>query len=153
MEVNSELLERIADHIEAEPEHFDMQFWEAEFGCGTVCCIAGWAVRLGLGQSIYGDNRNGGDQCGRPDVEAARLVLGLPGSALFSVGTWPVSYRVAFDNARYGTRYGDHDHRHLQEEAMIAAQLCRDVAKKGYEDVYDATWNADALDEGATCLD
>ena len=48
--VNSELLNKIADQIEAHPESLNMETWVSEVNyanpldCGTVACIAGWAI-------------------------------------------------------------------------------------------------------------
>lgn len=54
--LNSDLLHRIADKIEAEPEHYRQSQWcSAIFSlgddgsatvCGTAYCVAGWAVAL-----------------------------------------------------------------------------------------------------------
>ena len=49
MTLNKDLLERVAQQIEAHPETFDMQDWD----CGTTACIAGWAARLS-GKSMLG---------------------------------------------------------------------------------------------------
>jgi hypothetical protein len=61
---NVERLNKVADMIQAHPEHFDMSNWVVVgedrhygsdaaiagsvdlFGCGTTACIAGWAVCL-----------------------------------------------------------------------------------------------------------
>lgn len=50
---NSELFHRIADQVELDPESYDQTIWVGEGGgwndstCGTVACVAGWAVTLG----------------------------------------------------------------------------------------------------------
>lgn len=48
--MNTELLERIADHIEAVPESWDLSQWawtaDSRDLCDTVGCVAGWAVML-----------------------------------------------------------------------------------------------------------
>lgn len=52
--MNTELLLRVADHIEAFPESFDLGWWAApttesnhpENVCDTVGCVAGWAAML-----------------------------------------------------------------------------------------------------------
>lgn len=48
--MNTELLERIADHIEAMPESWDLSQWawpaDERDLCDTVGCVAGWAVML-----------------------------------------------------------------------------------------------------------
>lgn len=46
--VNSELLNKIADQIEAHPESFNMGTWaQKDADCGTQYCIAGWAIVKG----------------------------------------------------------------------------------------------------------
>jgi hypothetical protein len=44
--MNWKLLSQIADHIEANPKSFDMETWAEEHSCGTIGCIAGWAIML-----------------------------------------------------------------------------------------------------------
>lgn len=44
--MNVELLLEIADRIAKRPEQFQMTDFWGESRCGTVCCIAGWAVQL-----------------------------------------------------------------------------------------------------------
>jgi hypothetical protein len=48
--MNTELLLRVADHIEANPESFQMETWAAPAPdvniCDTVGCVAGWTVML-----------------------------------------------------------------------------------------------------------
>lgn len=63
MQPNIELINRVADHIERHPEnHHQTSYYSAmgevdadtlieairigPMGCGTTCCVAGWAVRL-----------------------------------------------------------------------------------------------------------
>lgn len=46
MTLNRDLMYRIADAIEREPERFDMGDWIGETECGTTFCVAGWAVLL-----------------------------------------------------------------------------------------------------------
>lgn len=63
MQPNIELINRVADHIERHPEnHNQASYYSAmgqvdadtlveairigPMGCGTTCCVAGWAVRL-----------------------------------------------------------------------------------------------------------
>jgi len=48
-----QLRKAVADHIEAHPELHDQKEWgegEANPACGTPCCVAGWACRLGGGR-------------------------------------------------------------------------------------------------------
>lgn len=46
-----ELRRRVADHIELHPELHDQREWgdDSADDCGTPCCVAGWACRLGGG--------------------------------------------------------------------------------------------------------
>ena len=53
--MNTQLLRKIADQIEAEPERYDQTVWIDNLAimsgvpgetCGTRACIAGWAVML-----------------------------------------------------------------------------------------------------------
>jgi hypothetical protein len=44
--MNIELLQRIADRIDAEPQLFDMSYFEKVKKCGTAHCIGGWAEAL-----------------------------------------------------------------------------------------------------------
>lgn len=41
-EMNTELLQKVAEHIRAHPEEFSMNDWD----CGTTACIAGHAARI-----------------------------------------------------------------------------------------------------------
>lgn len=53
---NEELFRAIARQIEEHPESHDQFSWNVTWpGCGTKCCIAGWAVSLaGYQFSSYG---------------------------------------------------------------------------------------------------
>lgn len=48
--MNRQLLHRIADHIDAMPESFDLSLWADKAPkaniCDTVGCVAGWAVMI-----------------------------------------------------------------------------------------------------------
>lgn len=44
--MNSDLLHEIADRIEAEPEHYDQDYYSMATDCGTSYCVAGWAIVL-----------------------------------------------------------------------------------------------------------
>lgn len=44
--MNKDLLLKVADAIEANPEHFDMENWFQDTACGTAACIGGWALHL-----------------------------------------------------------------------------------------------------------
>lgn len=44
---NVELMERVLEHIEADPAHWDQQVWATvDTICGTSHCFAGWTVGL-----------------------------------------------------------------------------------------------------------
>lgn len=98
MQGNAERLRKVADIIEANPEHFDMQFWVAQDGrieycsnrqatrlametnivsCGTTACLAGWAVHL-WGAEADPDRciiANGASILGLSDDDATRLFM------------------------------------------------------------------------------
>ncbi len=64
------LRQQVADHIEAHPELHDQSQWgdgEDNPGCGTPCCVAGWACHFG------GGNR------GEPVSSAALKLLWVDG--------------------------------------------------------------------------
>jgi len=42
----ADLLRAVADQIEAHPETWDQNHFEARSECGTTYCVAGWALRL-----------------------------------------------------------------------------------------------------------
>lgn len=45
MTLNVPLLTKVLDHITAHPEEHDQRSWAIrKDGCGTACCVAGWAV-------------------------------------------------------------------------------------------------------------
>ena len=44
--MNSELLNKIADRIEKEPDRYHQNWWGVETVCGTAFCIGGWALYL-----------------------------------------------------------------------------------------------------------
>lgn len=50
--MNTELLEKIAAQIEETPDLYRQHVWALNTECGTAHCIAGWAVRLGLGDEV-----------------------------------------------------------------------------------------------------
>lgn len=109
--MNTRLLRRIQKHILAEPKRFIMgdvvvhnapgemyreDGIERPFAsCGTMACIAGWALLLSKNSSR--------------DLDDAARLLGLPqpadrwlcvGDNLFYEGNWPIKYSVAWDKAR-----------------------------------------------------
>lgn len=54
--MNTELMEKVLQHVEARPEKLDMNTWisgvlpegtaPGDTMCGATCCIAGWALML-----------------------------------------------------------------------------------------------------------
>jgi hypothetical protein len=89
--MNKELLLKVADAIEANPKHFDMDDFLDE--CGTTACIAGWSV------SLYEDKNLpalANDYEEKEIAKVARQILDVGevrdsneiGSALFYVCDW-----------------------------------------------------------------
>lgn len=106
--INVELLERVKAHILEEPTRFDMgdfviqgeylENFAANFGrpippCGTIACIAGWAVLLSEGQTSGAGS----------DVQAeAEALLGLSveqRERLFYTSNWPKKFNEAYRDA------------------------------------------------------
>lgn len=54
MTYNVELFRRINEVISAHPKEHDQTAWEmCSFECGTVRCVAGWAIFLKTGANLY----------------------------------------------------------------------------------------------------
>ena len=49
--MNQELFAKIAKIIDDKPHEFAMDSWEN--ACNTTRCVAGWAVHLEIGESLY----------------------------------------------------------------------------------------------------
>ncbi len=107
--MNTKLLRRIKSVIKAEPKRLDMGAWtyrnvrRSGPPCGTVGCIAGWAVLLstkGRNNKERYENADPSDWAG----EGRRLLKLDAGEAhkLFFVGCWPYELHEAYDDA-----YGD----------------------------------------------
>lgn len=43
---NAELAYRVLDHIDADPETWNQEWWFTVTECGTAACFAGWACTL-----------------------------------------------------------------------------------------------------------
>lgn len=80
--VNSDLLRRTIEHVEAHPDEWDQAHWAGDGAdCGTTCCLAGWACRLS-GLRIDWDRQDGNGQAwwltdGRLISTTAQQLLGL----------------------------------------------------------------------------
>lgn len=108
--LNVRLLRKIQKHILEEPRRLEMGAWGYRIGsfsarhygppCGTVGCIAGWALWL-----------NGIDPTGADVSAKSAELLGLPPSGrlgevtqeqhvLFYTDHWPTKYRHQFNKAK-----------------------------------------------------
>lgn len=132
--INTELLERVKQHILEEPKRFDMHSFvtrvsthapeEIRPACGTTACIAGWAILL--------DRADRGEAVPRRISSAfyysvefrAMELLSLTEKqrrSLFYVSSWPQEFRRTFNLART-----------LSERAEIAARrIDRFIATNG----------------------
>ena len=92
--MNANLLLKVRDHILADPEHFAMRSFVERTKCGTVCCIAGWAVAL---------NDDGADHL--PDftdkyiAERAQELLEVGCERLFYPMNWPFQFKQMYVRA------------------------------------------------------
>lgn len=77
MAINTELFEKIKQHILEKPRRYDQGEWgkpQPDVPCGTACCIAGWAAILGginTHEELRGSRMRGFD----PDIAAELLGL------------------------------------------------------------------------------
>lgn len=100
--LNVELLRKIQAHITEEPKRFDLGAWidpSTEAPCGTVACVAGWAIKLS-GIDLDSGERPDWDRdelLGHYSAPAAK-VLGLANreqsESLFL--SWPPKYADAY---------------------------------------------------------
>ena len=99
--VNVELLQRIKQHILQEPKRLQMNIWRNRFSgtnapsCGTIACIAGWAVELGDPNMLLPE---------RTVLDRALELLGLTNDVreyaqLFCVRYWREPWKTAYANA------------------------------------------------------
>lgn len=72
-----ELLEAVAQRIEAEPRRYDQREWVRETECGTVCCRAGWVVAI-ADPDVFATHD------AQAVGERADQILGLPESVLWN---------------------------------------------------------------------
>lgn len=108
--MNKELLERVARHIEANPEEFSMDEWD----CGTTACIAGWALRLS------GENWRA---VGSTEPEDLIDITYEQGSALFYQSGWPHPFRSDYYCAAT----------HVGQAITSAARIRHFIATEGRE--------------------
>ena len=110
--MNITLLKKIRTAILAKPKRFDMGWWiETNMGyapCGTVACLAGFAVLLNETKGSTGPKawRAAADRRA-PDQDSianeAQKILDLNASqrtALFAVGGWPLTFQEAYREAQ-----------------------------------------------------
>jgi hypothetical protein len=99
---NKELGRLVLKQAEAEPRSLDMCSWGHRDSCGTVACIAGWAM-IFSGYTLPDEH----DECGcyqRPDGthvsnhgEEGQRLLGLSNEERYSVFTvWDDGYDLFF---------------------------------------------------------
>jgi hypothetical protein len=112
MVLNKELLLKVADHILAHPEEFDMSIYTAPNGCGTVACIAGHGLIMSGYSSASNGNltagksddlfRPNGDQVWDYHKEAANLfgITEEQAQVLFFHENWSFPYRGNFNVAK-----------------------------------------------------
>ena len=146
--LNKKLLRKISKHILAHPKNLDMGvFYDVEpvkgkNMCGTIACVAGWAVALGAkGYDVELEHKikriNAFDPELHPEElsneissidfeDDARQILGLTDNQaeyLFHVGNWPEEFAVKY-NAAY--RKG-----RLAEAAKITVARIEHLIKHG----------------------
>ena len=103
---NVKLLRQIADAIEAEPASYDQGCYgdgtlDASSGCGTACCIAGWAVAIDpdAQAALQRRFRSRGELPSGGDIHRlAEQALALPDDIaddLFDPAWTPHIYRIA----------------------------------------------------------
>jgi hypothetical protein len=129
--MNVEKLHQIKDSILQNPSQFDMGNWfgfSDSSSCGTVACIAGWAIH-------HYENKNGERtlaESGRfplsKHVDAvAQEILWLPNNRLFFVSKWPMPLQESFALA----------HGNRQRQAKVAAKVIDNyIETNGWETDY-----------------
>lgn len=111
--MNVKLLRKIQKHILAEPRRLDMQYIytprqarKAEPPCGTVCCIAGWAIYLKhKGKVVPYDGiflKSIKDETvmGAPAAEKILSINKTQKDNLFFMWGWPEKFRKLYDKAK-----------------------------------------------------
>lgn len=106
--MNTRLLRRVAKHIAEEPRRLNMSFLyrpASEFGndlrppCGTVGCIAGWALIIGLKATKF-DGLFPVVNGETVDVTDAKRLLKVNNDNLFFLHYWPDQFQRAYRAAR-----------------------------------------------------
>ena len=99
--MNVELLKRIQEVIREEPRRLDMGSWgnsSNRVPCGTVACIAGWAIALESGERGPQLENSLVDMIfvGGVEVEAARILDLTPKQSgqLFFDAAWPEQFDI-----------------------------------------------------------
>jgi hypothetical protein len=122
--INVELLGRVRDHILEDTRRFNMdRYVNVAYGtdaphCGTIGCIAGWAVML-----VEGIPEEISDSYYAGVAEDARRLLGLTyweAENLFHVSMWPKEYKDRFLAADS-----------IDEEAKVAADFINAIIAAG----------------------
>lgn len=103
--MNVELLEKVKQHILEEPRRLNMQYVliaSSTAPCGTVGCVAGWAMFLTGAMDKYGYLIP--SECHRDNYDIAMEKLGLnkqQTGKLFDFSKWNIGYHwpANFENA------------------------------------------------------
>lgn len=102
--MNTRLLRKVAKHIAEEPRRLDMSFLYRRAAlvkedlrppCGTVGCIAGWALIIGLKATTFSAAFpivNGSTV----DVTDARKLLKVKNDHLFFLSLWPEAFQCDY---------------------------------------------------------
>ena len=76
--MNIELIKKIRDQVAPLPDTLDMSSWQgAGEVCGTTRCIAGWAIHLTTGESLYAPCGANGEIAHHPSVTDLARRLGV----------------------------------------------------------------------------
>lgn len=109
--MNTELMLRVADAIEAHPERFDMSEWIYADPCGTSGCIAGWTVMTACGDRlrVYNTKQITLDGHVAGTASLAQDLLGLDDETadnLFFMSEWPNDIREQIDEGEMSEAQG-----------------------------------------------
>ena len=94
MNLNTELLLKVADAIEEHPDLYDQSSYgrmKDPLKCGTPCCVAGWALALSPG----GFRGVGIDVDDISLLAGVRLGLGFLGRGELFCDIWPENWFIA----------------------------------------------------------